>query len=126
MKRSEVILLALFLACWVIEILVTFGVVPIDGTLPLALYPYYMAAMSLGWLFGMVYVQRTRKLDPAVRRRFVLLYVAGPPGLLFLLRDMAPLPWQYAAPMVPLYGLCVYLIFFAVPVIFRVPFRPGR
>ena len=126
MKRYEVILLALFLACWAIELVVTFGLVRIDGTLPLTLYPYYMAAMSLGWFFGLVFVQRTRNFDPALRRRFVILYIAGPAGILFLLRDMAPLSWQHAAPMVPLYGLGVYLVFFVVPVIFRVPVGRGR
>ena len=126
MKRSEIILLALFLACWAIELLVTVGAVSIDGTLPLALYPYYMTAMSLGWLFGMIFVQRSRHAPAGMRRRFVLLYVGGPAGLLFLLRDMAPVAWQYAAPMVPLYGLGVYLVFFIVPVIFRVPVGRGR
>lgn len=126
MKRYEVILLALFLACWAIEILVTFGLLRIDGTLPLTLYPYYSTAMSLGWLFGLLYVQRTRNFDRALRRRFALLYIAGPAGILFLLRDMAPLTWQNAAPMVPLYGLGVFLVFFVVPVIFRVPVGRGR
>ncbi len=126
MKRYEVILLALFLACWAIELVVTFGLVRIDGTLPLALYPYYTAAMSLGWLFGLIFVQRTRNFDRALRRRFAILYIAGPAGILFLLRDMAPLTWKQAAPLVPLYGLGVYIIFFFVPVIFRVPVGRGR
>ena len=126
MKRYEVILLALFLACWTIELLVIFGLLQIDGTLPLTLYPYYTTAMSLGWLFGMVFVQRTRNFDRALRTVFATFYTAGPAGILFLLRDMAPQEWQRAAPFVPVYGLGVYIIFFVVPVIFRVPVGRGR
>lgn len=126
MKRYEVILLALFLACWAIEALVIFRLLRIEGALPLTLYPYYSTAMSLGWLFGMIFVQRTRNFDRALRRLFALLYIAGPAGILFLLRAMAPEKWQRDAPMVPIYGLCVYIIFFVVPVIFRVPVGRGR
>ena len=126
MKRSEIILLALFLACWLVEVLVFFGWVRIDGSLPLGLYPYYGFAMSLGWLFGLLCVQRTRNLSRKLTRRLLLLYFVGPVGFLFLLRDMAPLSMQRAAPFVPLWGLCVFTIFFIVPVIFRLPLPGGR
>jgi hypothetical protein len=118
-KRSEIILLALFLACWLLEIGVFLGWVRFDGSLPLALYPYYGAAMSLGWLFGLLCIGRTGDMERNPTRRFVLFYFVGPIGFLFLLRDMATIEAQRAAPFVPLWGLGVYAIFFITAVILR-------
>lgn len=126
MKRAEIILLALFLACWLLEIGVFLGWVRFDGSLPLALYPYYGAAMSLGWLFGLLCIGRTRDMERTPTRRFVLFYFVGPIGFLFLLRDMATIADQRAAPFVPLWGLGVYAIFFITAVILRpLPRRRG-
>lgn len=119
MKRAEIILLALFLACWLLEIGVFLGWVRFDGSLPLALYPFYGAAMSLGWLFGLLCIGRTRDMERNPTRRFVLFYFVGPIGFLFLLRDMATIEAQRAAPFVPLWGLGVYAIFFITAVILR-------
>ena len=119
MKRAEIILLALFLACWLLEIGVFLGWVRFDGSLPLTLYPYYGAAMSLGWLFGLLCVGRTGDMERTPTRRFVLFYFVGPIGFLFLLRDMATIEAQRAAPFVPLWGLGVYAIFFITAVILR-------
>ena len=119
MKRFEIILLALFLACWLLEIGVFLGWVRFDGSLPLALYPFYGAAMSLGWLFGLLCIGRTRDMERNPTRRFVLFYFVGPIGFLFLLRDMATIEAQRAAPFVTLWGLGVYAIFFITAVSLR-------
>lgn len=126
MKRSEIILLALFLACWLLEIAVFPGWIHFYGSLPLDLYPYYGVAMSLGWLFGLLCVNRTRDMDRTLTRRFVLFYFVGPIGFLFLVRDMATFEAQRAAPFVPLWGLCVYAIFFITAIILRLPLPGGK
>ena len=96
------ILLGLFLACWALSLLSFTRVLSLAGSLPLALYPYYAVAVSLGWGFGILYVRRTRSLPPPVRRRYLFIYYLGPPSVLVLLRAMAPLAYQRAAPLVPL------------------------
>lgn len=116
MKRLEPALLGLFLACWLVDLLVLLRVVRLAGMLPLTLYGLYSVAVALGWLFGNVYVRRRRGLPPAVRRRLLILYVMGPPGILYLLRSMSPIELQRAAPFVPLYAFCVFAILFLVPV----------
>ena len=126
MKRGEVILLALFLACWLLEIAVFPGWLRFDGSLPIGLYPFYGVAMSLGWLFGLLCVNRTRDMDPGPTRRFVFFYFVGPIGFLFLVRDMATMEAQRAAPFVPLWGLGVYTIFFITAIILRLPLPGGR
>jgi len=123
-KRIELILLALFLACWVVSIAVFFGLLHLDGAVQLGFYGLYGIAASLGWLFGNVYVQRTRKLPKPERRPF-LFYFFGPLGVVYLLRCMEPLAFQRAAPFVLLYAWCVLSIFFLVPVVMRIPFA-GR
>lgn len=73
----------------------------------------------MGWGAGTAYVQLTRRLPRPERRRPFLLAFFAPPGALFLLRAMAPTAAQQAAPLVPLYALCVFGILFAVPVSLR-------
>lgn len=126
MKRAEIILLALFLACWLLEMVIFFGGLRVDGSFPLDLYPYYGVTMTLGWLFGLLCVNRTRDMERTPTRRFVLFYFVGPIGFLFLLRDMATFEAQRAAPFVPLWGLCVFAIFFATAIILRLPLPGGR
>lgn len=116
MKRLEPALLGLFLACWLVDLLVLLRVVRLADMLPLTLYGLYSVAVALGWLFGNIYVRRRRGFPPAVRRRLLILYVMGPPGILYLLRSMSPLELQRAAPLVPLYAFCVFAILFLVPV----------
>ncbi len=46
----------------------------------------------------------------------MLVYLLGTPGLLYLVRALAPLPSQAFAPLAPLYASGVLAIFFLVPV----------
>lgn len=120
-NRFEVILLGLFLACWIFSLLSFTRVFPLAGNLPLALYPYYAVAVALGWSFGILYVRRTRGLPKPVRRRFALIYYLGPPAILVLLRAMAPLAAQRSAPLVPLWAFGVFSILFLVPLSMKFP-----
>ena len=116
MKRFDPVLIGLFLACWLVDLLVLLRVVRLAGMLPLTLYGLYTVAVAFGWLFGNIYVRRRRGLPPPIRRRLLLLYIVGPPGILYLLRYMSPIEIQRAAPFVPLYAFCVFAILFLVPV----------
>jgi hypothetical protein len=98
---------------------------PLTGLLDLTLYQYYGVAAFLGWLCGNVYVQRSRRLPPAIRRRLVLVYLLGPPALLYLVRAMESLAAQAAAPLAPVYATGVFAVLFMVPVSLRGSFR-GR
>jgi hypothetical protein len=90
--------------------------VPLPGNLDLGLYPFYGLAACTGWLSGNVYVARARGWPRDVRRRLLLVYLVGPPGVLYVLRAMAPAAEQTAAPMVPIYGFFVFAVLFLVPV----------
>ena len=116
MKRFELVLLALFLACWLVYLLATFRVVTPDGTLALGFYPYYSIAVAAGWGAGNLYVYRSRDLEPESksRRRLLAGYFLAPLGLILLLKAMMPLEFQRGAPLVGLYAFCVYSIFFGV------------
>jgi hypothetical protein len=124
-KRLEVILLGLFLACWALSLLSFTRIVSLAGSLPLSLYNYYAVAVALGWGFGILYVRRTWGLPPPVRRRLLLIYYLGPPAILGILRSMAPWADQRAAPFVPLWAFGVFSILFLVPVTMKFP-RPLR
>ncbi|HKI85569.1 MAG TPA: hypothetical protein VKA53_02375 [Thermoanaerobaculia bacterium] len=119
MSRIEPILVGFFFASWGIAILYLVGLVPLPESLNLSLYGLYTVAAVSGWLAGNVYVHRARHLPRELKRRAFLLYFFGPPGLLYLLRSMAPAPVQRAAPLVPLYAWAVFSIFFLVPLTFR-------
>jgi hypothetical protein len=123
--RGDAVLLGLFLACWALSLLSFTRVVGLAGSLPLTLYSYYGVAVALGWAFGIVYVRRTWGLPAPIRRRFLLIYYLGPPAILGLLRSMAPLSDQHAAPFVPLYAFGAFSILFLVPVTMKFP-RPLR
>ena len=123
--RGDTIFLGLFLACWALSVLSFTRVVWLAGSLPLSLYSYYSVAVALGWAFGILYVRRTWGLPAPIRRRFLLIYSLGPPAILGLLRTMAPVEDQRAAPVVPLYACGVFSILFLVPVTMKFP-RPTR
>jgi hypothetical protein len=123
--RGDTILLGLFLACWALSLLSFTRVVGLAGSLPMTLYSYYGVAVALGWSFGILYVRRTWGLPAPIRRRFLLIYYLGPPAILGLLRSMAPLSDQGAAPFVPLYAFGAFSILFLVPVTMKFP-RPLR
>ena len=121
--RLELILVALFLACWSIVLLHMAGIVPMAGTLEIGLRGLYTLAVALGWLSGNVYVHRSRGLPGELKRRLMLIYLLGPPSLLALLRAMASVAAQQAAPIVPLYAALVFAVLFLVPVSLRGAFR---
>jgi len=124
-KRFEVVFLALFLACWAVNLLIGLRLVPMAGSVNLSLYTLYGVAVALGSLAGNIYARRRRGLPPPARRLLLLVYYLGPPAVVLLLRAMAPLEVQRAAPLVPLYALVVFSIFFAVPLTLKLP-EPGR
>jgi hypothetical protein len=118
--RLETVLFALSMACWLVDLLAVLRIITVAGSLPLGLYPLYSAAMSLGWFSGYLYERRRGDFPDPLRHRVFLLYFLGPPGLIVLLRAMAPLAMQYAAPFVPLYAFGVFAVFFWVPIQFPV------
>jgi hypothetical protein len=120
-KRIELILAALFAACWLVAVLGVFDAAPLAGTLDLGFYSLYSLAVVLGSAAGNAYAWRAWRFDPAERRLLLALYLAGPPGLLTLLRALAPAESQAAAPLVPFYAFIVFAIFFVVPLMVRRP-----
>lgn len=125
MKRLEPAVVGISFACWGLTLLQTVGWVGLAGTVHLSLYGLYSTAAALGWLAGNVYVARSRAASPGVRRRLRVIYVFGPPGLVYLLRAMAPASEQVLAPLVPLYAFGVYCVLFLVPVVIRRPAPPA-
>lgn len=113
---AEGVLFGMASALWLLAGLTALGILPLAGLFPLALIPFYSFASVCGWLAGNAYVWRHRQLDLQHPRLLALTYLVGPPSLLCFLRTLAPLEHQQAAPLVPVYGLAVYLIFFLVPV----------
>jgi hypothetical protein len=114
----------LFLACWVVFLLQLAGIARLPVLPRLTLIQLYSAASALGWAAGMIYVQRTRHLPPPLRRHLFLLSFCGPPSLVYLLVAMSRL--QLQAPLVLLWSLCVFGIFYLVPVSFRSAGRGPR
>ncbi len=121
--RLEVLLLGLFVATWCLALLSAAAGLPLAGLAPLSLYQLYGIAAAAGWLGGNLYVQRARKLPRMIRKRVLLIYLLGPPSLIYLLRTMAPAGEQGAAPLAGLWAFGVLAIFFMVPVSLR---RAGR
>jgi hypothetical protein len=114
----------LFFACWLVFLLQLAGIARLPVLPRLTLIQLYSAASALGWAAGMIYVQRTRHLAAPLRRRLFLLSFCGPPSLVYLLVAMARL--QLQAPLVLLWSLCVFGIFYLVPVSFRSAGRGPR
>lgn len=116
MERLEPALIGLFFAGWAGALLHQWGILSLAGTLSIGLYPFFSLAAALGWVSGNVYVLRRRGLPRPMRRKVLLVYLVGPPGILFLLRSFAPAADQQVAPLVPLLGFGVFAVFFCVPV----------
>jgi len=117
LRRLEIILLALFLAGWIVIFLHWLHLVRLAGNLPLgSLYPLYSFASALGWASGTAYVHRRQGTDARGRNQLLLIYYLGPPALVCLLWAMTPIAFQKAAPLVPIYAFGVFSIFFLVPV----------
>jgi len=114
--KFEIALLGLFLVCWGVGVVALLGGLSLAGSLDLSLYAFYSLAAATGWLSGNVYLLRSRGFPSDFRRRLLLVYLVGPPGLLLLVRMMASREAQLAAPIVPSYAMLVCVIFFLVPV----------
>lgn len=117
-------LLGFFGAAWAVSLLHLVGVLPLAGALPLSLYGYYAFAAAAGWVAGNVFVLRRRRAGG--RGLLLVLYLFGPPSLVYLLRAVAPPEHHQAAPLAPLWAFGVYGVFFLVPVVFPPPARRAR
>ena len=124
--RLELALLAVFSAIWILAILAGLGVLPLAGILDLDLYRYYSISAVLGWVAGNIYVSRTSAYQPRFRRPLLLSYLIQPLSFVYLLRTLAPMADQRAAPLVPIYSFCVYGLFFLVPLTLRATRTPRR
>jgi len=125
--RFDIALAATFFFTWSVALLGLWRVLPLAGLFDLDLYRLYSVASVLGWLSGNIYVLRRRSLAPqGFRRRLLITYFLGPASLVYILRALASLSTQQAAPLVPLYSFMVYGLFFLVPVTLRGSRRPLR
>ena len=112
----ELSLLGVFLAVWTVALACMVGLLPAGGLLDLSLYQLFGISAALGWVSGNVYVSRARRFPKPARSRVLLIYLLGPPGIIYLLRSLASPPVQAAAPLAAIYGCAVFFIFFLVPV----------
>lgn len=124
MRQLELILFAFFVAAWTVDLLALLGLVRLAGSLDLGLYPFFSLAAAIGWIAGNIYVPRARRLPPELRRASLLVYYLGPPGVLYLIREMASEEAQRQGPLVPVYAFAVFTVFFLVPVVLRRSPRP--
>ena len=120
----ELGLLGAFLAIWTVALAALVGLLPTAGLWDLSLYQLYGVAAFLGWLAGNVYVHRTRQLPKPLRRRVLLVYLFGPPGILYLLWSLAPMESQALAPFASIYACGVFFVLFLVPVTLRGAAQP--
>jgi len=122
---TEIVLAGFSLACVVVVALGSLGWIRLAGALEIGLYPLYSIAAASGWVLGNLYVRRGARVPPLARLVLMPFYLLLPVGPLFLLRAMAPLAQQAAAPLVP--WLCVGIVgvFFLVPVTIRPRHLPG-
>jgi hypothetical protein len=125
--RFEIFLAGVSACGWLVAILAMTGILPLAGGGALDLYRFYSLAAVLGWVIGNIYVFRwLRHLgQQRFRKRALVLYLIGPPSLLYVVRALAPLSDQQAAPLVPLFAFAVYGIFLLIPLTLRAtPRRP--
>lgn len=64
-------------------------------------------------------MHRTRSLPKAIRCRMLLVYLLGPPSLLYILRSMDLITSQAMVPLAPVFATGVFAILFLVPVTLR-------
>ncbi len=117
--RLEPVLFGIFTLAWLLAIFVLAVGRSLDSPLPVSLYHLYGLAVFGGWLSGNVYVQRTARTPRKARLRALLVYLLGPPGLLFLTHGLTSVQSQARVPLAPVYALGIYVVFFMVPVSFR-------
>jgi hypothetical protein len=112
----ELGLLGVFLAVWTVALASLVGLLPAAGLLDLSLYQLYGICAALGWVAGNIYVSRSRRFPKPLRSRILLIYLLGPPGLIYMLRALASNEVQAAAPLAAIYGCAVFFVLFLVPV----------
>ena len=117
LSRLEGPVLFSFTFVWIVVLFEAAGHPFLAGRFPVSLYYFFSFASVLGWLAGNFFVVR-RRLQPAADYSSYLYatWLGGPPSLLFLLQACQPLAVQQAQPFVRIWGLCVFLLFFGVPV----------
>jgi multisubunit Na+/H+ antiporter MnhG subunit len=114
-----------FLVCWVVFLLQQLGLIRLPDLSRLTLIELYTGTSILGWLAGLFYVQSTRhKVAGRPRRQLLLESFFGPLGLVFLGAAAARLTRE--APLAAVWALCVYGIFYCIPVSFRSVGRDRR
>ena len=124
LRPGERSLLGFFGAAWAVSLLHLVGVLPLAAAVPLSLYGYYAFAAAAGWLAGNVFVLRRRRIGG--RGLLLVLYLFGPPSLVYLLRALAPPEHHQLAPLAPLWAFGVYGVFFLVPIVLPPPVRRRR
>jgi hypothetical protein len=115
-RRLGLILVSLFLACWIFVVLDRAGVLSLAGSRPQGFYRVYGLAAFLGSVGGYVFSYRSRRLSLTERGRLLALSLVLPLGAVFLLRSFAPVTERAASPLVPALSIVIYGVFFAVPV----------
>lgn len=126
-------MLLFFLLCWIAFLGLAIAGYPLAGYLRLNLYHLYGMAASGGWLLGNLEVNRERRrlrrgfdtLSKRTRRRLFFLNLFAPGGALFLLWSLAPDQMRWQFPMVPIYAVGVFAVFFLVPVSLKRVFSGG-
>jgi len=122
--RLEQTILIISLVAWVTGLAGFLDLIPLAGGLTLGLYSYYSLAVALGWICGNVYIWRCRlQAGRQWRGRLLLIYLLGPPSMLFLLRSLAVKAVREAAPLAATWALGVYVILFFVPVTLKPRWR---
>lgn len=117
--RVELPLLGFFASIWGLALLAATGVFQTHSLfqISLDLHIYYSIAAVLGWLGGNAYVSRKREVED--KRLLIATYFAGPPALVFLLYGFFPTQFQADYPFVQVWALCVYAVFYYVPLSIR-------
>lgn len=119
MKRLELAVAGAGAACWLLALAYGAGWLPPPASLDLPLRALDALAAALGWLCGNAYVARSRPLPRPLRRYLLAPWLIAPPGLLFLLRSLAPVAEQSALPIAGLLATGVFGVLFLVPVLLR-------
>ena len=117
--RLEPVLFGIFTLGWLLAIFILAIGRSLDSPLPVSLYHLYLLAVFGGWLSGNVYVQRTASTPRKERVRALLVYLLGPPGLLFVTHGLTSVQSQARVPLAPVYAFGIYIVLFMVPVSFR-------
>ena len=116
--RFEIFLAAVGLCAWSVALGALFAGRGLAGLTRVSLYPLYLAAAASGWGLGNIWVARTRRLEKAVKRLLLPVYLLTAPGLLFVLWATASLVLQTLIPMAPVYASAIATLFFLVPLSF--------